>query len=119
LPRIVTDENIPASITDWLRTIGHDVKEAGEVLHRGASDATIVRYSRREDRIILTLDQDFIRLYRQLSKPFGAMVIRAHPPTPSRIKVLLERLFSNVHIEKHSDELIIVNDKEIRIETSR
>lgn len=117
LPRLITDENVPASITEWLRAKGYDVRRTVEVVHRGAADATIIRYSQREGRIIVTLDHDFIRLYRQLGKPFGAIVIKAHPPTPSRIKELLTHLFSKVDVEKHSDELTIVTYREIRIET--
>lgn len=117
MPRFLTDENIPRSIAEWLRDKGYDTTRASEVNLRGASDSTLIKWSQREDRIILSLDEDFIRLHRQLKKPFGVIVIRTHPPTPDKIKYLLTRLFSKVEIEKHSKELLMVTDREIRIES--
>ncbi len=117
MPRLLADENIPKSIVDWLREKGYDAKRTSEEGLRGATDSTLIRWSQKEERIILTLDEDFIRLHRQLKKPFGAIVIRTHPPTSEKIKDLLKHLFSKVEVEKHAKELIIVTEREIRIES--
>jgi predicted nuclease of predicted toxin-antitoxin system len=36
--------------------------------------------------VIVTLDEDFVRLYRRLDHPLCAIVVRTHPPTPSKVQ---------------------------------
>lgn len=118
MSRFIIDENIPSSINKWLRTTGHEVIEAVEAIHAGASDLEIIAYAERNAALIVTLDQDFVRLYRRDRNGFGVIVIRTHPPTPSKVKELLSLLLSKVDIDTHSNELIFVTDTEIHIESS-
>ena len=115
----MTDENIPNSVTTHLRELGHDVEMTAKAIRPGATDVAVTRRSRRERRFIVTLDADYITLHRQLSEPFGAIVIRTSPLTPSRIREHLEQLLANLNIEEHPNELIVVTDTEIRVETGR
>lgn len=118
MARLLTDENVPSSVSDWLRARGHDVRRVAEVIHSGASDDLVARNARKAGRTVVTLDQDFIGLYYQRPTPPGVIVIRTHPPTPARIKVLLELLFATVDMARHQGELIVITDTEIRIEGS-
>ncbi len=115
--RLVADENIPKSVVDWLLEKGYDATRSSEEGLRGATDSTLIRWAGKEGRTVLTLDEDFIMLHRQTKKPFNAIVIRTHPPTSERIKDLLTHLFSKVDVEKYTKELIIITDREIRIES--
>jgi predicted nuclease of predicted toxin-antitoxin system len=119
LARFVTDENIPRSVTRQLIAMGHDVETTIEAVHPSASDNSVIRYSRQSHRFIVTLDKDFIALHRLVAEPFGVIVIRISPPTPSRVKDRMEQLLANVDMESHSNELIIVTETEITIEPSR
>jgi predicted nuclease of predicted toxin-antitoxin system len=115
LVRFLTDENVPSSVSQWLKAHGHRVQLVTEVLHPGASDSLVASYSRRRGWTVVTLDQDFVRLHRQLSRPPGAIIIRIHPPTPDRIIMLLARLFEEVK-KVRPGELVVIADNEIRIE---
>lgn len=60
--RILADEHVEPSTRGYLRQLGHDVEWVGDVpeLGLGASDDEILVYSRRDDRLILTQDDDFL-----------------------------------------------------------
>ena len=58
------DENIAAPLADKLDKSGHDVERVVNVreLGEGVDDTTIRRYAVRESRLIVTSDDDFVRL---------------------------------------------------------
>jgi predicted nuclease of predicted toxin-antitoxin system len=116
--RFLTDENVPSSVRSWLKRRDHDTKGTVEALHPGATDMAIARYAHREGRMVISLDQDFIRLHRQLKTKFGVVIIRSHPPTTTRVQECIERLLARVDITKHPDALIVVTEREIRIEAT-
>lgn len=115
--RFLADENIPHSVIRWLKSRGYDTGRTTDAPGAGASDLAIVGHARRSKRLILTLDQDFVRLHRQSKRPFGVIVIRIHPPTSSEVEGALNRLLAATDLAKHGGSLILVSDAEIRIET--
>lgn len=115
----MTDENIPKSVAARLRALGHDVETTAKAIHLGATDVSVVRHSRRERQLVITLDRDFITLHRQPSQPFGAIVVRTSPPVPSRVMERIEQVLAKVDVEEHPLDLVIVTDTEIRIESGR
>lgn len=119
MARFLTDENVPKSVTTRLRELGHEVETTTQAIRPGATDVAVIRHSRRQRSFIVTLDADFITLHRQLSEPFGAIVVRTSPPTPSRISDRIEQLLAKLNIEEHPNELIVVTDTEIRVVTGR
>ena len=60
--RLLLDENIEREVGDRLTALGHDVErvETVDSLGRGTPDETLAGYSRREERAILTHDDDFV-----------------------------------------------------------
>lgn len=96
---------------------GYDTVRTSDVGLGGELDSSLIRWSQGKGVIILTLDEDFIRLRRAAKKQFSVIVIRTHPPTPDKIKELLDQLFSKVNMEEHVTDLIIVTDREVKIES--
>lgn len=119
MARFLTDENIPKSLTTHLQELGYDVETAAEAIRPGATDVAVIRRSRRVRRFIITLDTDFITLHHQSSEPFGVIVIRTSPSTPTRVKERMDQLLANLDIEEHPNDLIVVTDTEIRVETGQ
>ncbi len=117
MPRIPADENIPNSVAEWLRKQGYTVVRTSDIGLKGKPDSALIKASQTEGWVILTLDYDFIGLHRQAKKPFGAIVVRTHPPTPDRVKVMLGRLLLSVRIEEHSKDLLVVTEREVRVES--
>lgn len=60
--RFPLDENMEPQLRHKLDAYGYDVEHVGDVaeLDLGTTDDQIVRYSAREERVILTYDDDFI-----------------------------------------------------------
>ncbi len=58
------DENVAAPLADKLDKSGHDVERVVNVraLGEGVDDTTIRRYAVQENRLIVTSDDDFVRL---------------------------------------------------------
>jgi predicted nuclease of predicted toxin-antitoxin system len=119
MPRFITDENIPSSINSWLRAKGYDVVRTVEAIHAGANDMSIIEFAQKNSMVIVTLDEDFVRLYRRIDHPLCAIVVRTHPPTPGKVQERLSSLFLEVEIEKYVDALIVVTDNDIRIDNRR
>ncbi|MCZ6679875.1 MAG: DUF5615 family PIN-like protein [Candidatus Poribacteria bacterium] len=64
MPRTITfhlDEHIPRAIADGLRREGIDVTTTSEAELIGASDEEHLNFARREQRVIFTQDNDFLR----------------------------------------------------------
>ncbi len=68
--RLLLDEMTEASLADYLEKLGHDVERVVEVsdLGGGSDDDEIVRYAEREDRLLVTYDDDFLVDQEALSK---------------------------------------------------
>jgi predicted nuclease of predicted toxin-antitoxin system len=60
--RYVTDEHVPQAIPDGLRKRGVDVVTTAEVELLGADDEEILSFARREQRVVVTQDQDFLQM---------------------------------------------------------
>jgi len=58
------DENIAAPLADKPDKAGHDVERVIDVdeLGEGVDDITIRRYAAQEGRLIVTSDDDFVRI---------------------------------------------------------
>ncbi len=56
--KFLLDENIPRSVYVSLKKSGYDVISISEE-YRGISDKEIIKISREDNRIIVTLDKDF------------------------------------------------------------
>jgi predicted nuclease of predicted toxin-antitoxin system len=78
--RFLADENIHADLVEWLRSRGHDVLYAAEVLS-GAADEVLLAAASRENRILVTDDTDFGELvFRRRLASSGVLLIRLSSP---------------------------------------
>jgi len=92
--KILADENFPAPSVDLFRKQGHDVVWA-RVDCPGSTDVVLLDRAEAEERVVLTLDQDFWQLALQPPggmKRAGVVLFRAHPATPGNISPLVEAM---------------------------
>lgn len=74
--KLLADENIHADLVVWLRSTGHDVLYAAEVL-RQVPDDELLAIARAEGRVIFTDDKDFGELvFRQQLATAGVILVR-------------------------------------------
>ena len=80
--RFLADENIPGETMARLRQIGHDVMSVRADMP-GISDAEILSWAKREQRILLTFDKDFGELAWAAGLPRESGVILLRLPMPA------------------------------------
>ena len=77
MARIYADEHFPRIVSEFLRTVGHDVltvQEAGNA-NLGIPDPEVLEFATSNDRAVLTLNRfDFIRLHNRKSDHAGIIV---------------------------------------------
>lgn len=58
--KFLADENVPQTIIRYLRAQGHDTTDIKRTSHRGEPDTTLLALAVDEDRVLMTLDKDFV-----------------------------------------------------------
>ena len=86
------DENIAAALADKLDKAGHDVERAVDVseLGEGVDDTAIRRYAVREDRLIVTSDDDFARM--PVDSHSGVFYVPDQSITPHELYHIIQRV---------------------------
>jgi len=59
--RLLADENIERATINYLKKLGHDIEQVGDVsdLNLGSDDESIAAYAEETNRMVLTQDDDF------------------------------------------------------------
>ncbi|MBI3912158.1 MAG: DUF5615 family PIN-like protein [Armatimonadetes bacterium] len=74
--RFLADESCDFAVVHALRAAGHDVRAVSD-MSPGVEDEAVAELARREDRLLLTEDKDFGRLfYAAVGPSTGAILIR-------------------------------------------
>jgi uncharacterized protein with PIN domain len=69
--RYYLDEHIAEAVATGLRTRGIDVRTLSEAKMLGAADADHLAYAYEEGRVLVTYDEDFLRLAAQTEEHGG------------------------------------------------
>jgi predicted nuclease of predicted toxin-antitoxin system len=111
--KFLLDVNAGGSLARWLLDRGHDVRLVSEI-DPGLEDLAVLQWGLREDRIIVTTDQDFEELVWREGKEHRGIVRLENLPRSERL-----RLFAYV-LDQHPKDLesraiVIAGSKKIRI----
>jgi predicted nuclease of predicted toxin-antitoxin system len=91
------------------------VVRAAEVGQARADDALILERAVREERTLVTLDEHFGDwAVLPLSRHFGVIRVKAHPPTAENVAALLLPLLSNRSPADFRNRLVIVSPRRLR-----
>jgi predicted nuclease of predicted toxin-antitoxin system len=101
-----------------LRNEGWDVVHTGEIGLSRATDAYILEYATKENRIIVTLDADFhaILAVGNLSKP-SVIRIRLERLKGQDIANLLKKIWPKVQPDIDAGAMVTVTEKVIRMKS--
>ncbi len=101
---------------ELLRKNGYDIIKALDVGLQKASDEEIVSFCRKENRIILTLDNDFTSLYRfPLGTHKGIVFFRINPFAPDALLNILNPLVEKKMFASFENAMVIVKKDKVHI----
>jgi predicted nuclease of predicted toxin-antitoxin system len=110
------DENLPESLVADLKAAGHDATTAFQEHLGGTEDPTLAGHAAQEGRVLASFDLDFadIRRYPPGTHP-GIVVFRLRSQDIASCHAAFARLLANVAEADFAGNLIIVEDRRIRI----
>ena len=73
--KFLADEHIELSVVTGLTLLGIDVISINEAGKRGSDDEEILSYAKKNDRIVITRDSDFVKLHSRGIKHAGIVFI--------------------------------------------
>ena len=113
--KFLADENIPKDLVRALRGSGYNIKDVKEEKLFGIPDEKVLEIGKNEERIVLTLDKDFLYAsQRSLHK--GVIVLRfSNLRTENIIKKFLFLLQQKQTSKKFAEATTIVTDNYIEI----
>lgn len=98
--KFIADVNIASKVINLLRQTGHDVLDIKK-LNLLVSDTKIIKLARKNSRIILTHDRDFLGLAKFPKYQVGIIVIRLNIQNASHHYDKLSKALG-----KHSEEVL-------------
>jgi len=81
--KVLVDENIPKLTVNFLREIGHDVKDIRGTADQGLGDAELWNVAITESRLLITTDKGFTE-YRGAAH-YGILIVRLRQPNREKI----------------------------------
>jgi predicted nuclease of predicted toxin-antitoxin system len=111
--KMLADECCDASLVAALRSDGHDVLYAVELL-RGASDDEILGRARDEERILITEDKDFGDLVHRLKQPAPGIILLRFDIIDRELKIPRVRSLLNEHPQQLLGAFVVVDKVKTR-----
>jgi predicted nuclease of predicted toxin-antitoxin system len=91
--KFIIDENIPTKLQKFLSASGHDIVGA-EI---STPDPVTFDRAKLEKRILLTLDTDFIQLFKNNPESSKIILFRIHPPYVNDLIKAIDEFLKNTH----------------------
>ena len=113
--KFLVDVNASGPVARWLANTGHDVRRVAERNPR-MRDEEILRWAVREQRTIVTTDQDFEKMIWREGKDHCGVLRLENLPRAERI-ALLEDVMPCHRRELHAGAIVIALSRRIRIRT--
>lgn len=92
--KFLSDQDVWAATTAFLRGLGHDVVTASELGMAQAADVDLLREAQQQGRIFVTRDRDYGNLVFVMGNSPGVIYLRVLPSTRDAVHAELERVLS-------------------------
>lgn len=118
--KILADENLYEPIVDYLRSLGHDVVRFRGADLSGSPDDDIYRRAVADDRLIVTMDKDFLRMQRfPPDECGGIVVVKIYRWTVAEATRLFKQHFETLDQERVKGRLTIIIPDGVRQRSPR
>jgi predicted nuclease of predicted toxin-antitoxin system len=113
--RLLADIHISPRTVEFLRTLGHDVIRADQVLPNDSPDEAIVAHAAEERRTVLTQDLDFSAIIALEGKIAPSLItLRLSSSRVEYVNRVLERILPTLEQNVLDGMIITVEDHRIR-----
>ena len=113
--RFLVDMPLSPEIASWLRSLGHDAFHACELSMSRAADEVILATAIAQERVIITADLDFPRLFSQLGAAGpGLVLLRGGNYSEAESLECVRRVLFAVHHEELRRSIVVVDRERIR-----
>jgi predicted nuclease of predicted toxin-antitoxin system len=112
--RFLVDESTGASVTAFLRGLGHDVVAVSEATPQ-AEDPDILDKAVAESRIVVTNDKDFGELVFRCGLAHSGILLLRLKDESAANRVALVKLFLEQHAEDLPGNFVVVTESHVRI----
>lgn len=117
--KIIADENLFEPIIDYLRSLGHEVLSIRDAGLSGIPDDEVYQRACEEDRVIVTMDKDFSRMFRfPPEKCGGIIVVKIYKRTVEETLSIFKEYYKSVQEKDMVRNLIIMAPSSVRIRRS-
>lgn len=105
--KLYADECFPVTSVTYLKSLGYSIIHSFDKKLIGRSDQVHLKESKKLERVLITLDRDFLYYQRvNLSKHPGVIVISAGSPTPNNVNKICKKLLAGLSEDFLKNSLI-------------
>jgi predicted nuclease of predicted toxin-antitoxin system len=114
--RILLDENLPASLVEALRALGHDVEHVYTKALSGRPDGDVRALAEAEDRLLITQDIRFAdaRTFTLGNHP-GLLLVRLKHPGRRALAAKVRFVFETEDTSSWRGCFLVLTDSKLRV----
>ena len=117
--KIFANENLFEPIIDYLRSLGNDVLSIRDCGLSGISDDEVYEKACKENRVIITMDKDFTRIFRFPPERCGGIVVAKIYKRPvDETLTIFRKYYQSIKAEDVKGNLVIITPEGVRIKRS-
>lgn len=118
--KMFANENLFEPIIEYLKDLGHNVLSIRDAGLSGISDDEVYKLACKENRVIITMDKDFSRLFRfSPEKCGGIIVVKIYKRTVNETLEIFKKFYKSIKEEDVKGNLVILTPEGVRIKRSR
>ena len=80
--KFILDENVPSNIKSMLRKLGHEAFDMSDLNMLSAKNGEICKKVIEQDAILVTLDEDFLQMKKEIKAKLKVIHLQIDPPDP-------------------------------------
>jgi len=117
--KIFANENLFEPIIDYLRSLGNDVLSIRDCGLSGISDDEVYEKACKENRVIITMDKDFTRIFRFPPEKCGGIVVAKLYKRPvNETLTIFKKYYQSIKEEDIKRNLVVITPEGVRIRRS-
>lgn len=114
--KFLVDAQLPRRCCLWLAAAGHDARHTFDLPDGNATpDADLVAYADREDRILVTKDDDFVRSFVLSGRPRKLLLVSTGNMTNAELERLICANLTRIELALDDSQFVELNRTAVTI----